>query len=26
MSTDQPSAPPRPQPGHIYVLVDLGGT
>ncbi|MGH3340643.1 MAG: ROK family protein, partial [Propionibacteriaceae bacterium] len=26
VSTDQPSARPRPQPGHIYVVVDLGGT
>ena len=26
VSTDQPSARLRPQPGHIYVVVDLGGT
>ena len=26
VSTDQPSARPRPQPGHVYVVVDLGGT
>ncbi len=26
VSTYQPSARPRPQRGHVYVVVDLGGT
>ena len=26
LSTEQPSFRPRPQPGHVYVVVDLGGT
>jgi predicted NBD/HSP70 family sugar kinase len=26
VSTEQPSSRPRPEPSHVYVVVDLGGT